>query len=705
MSGAFDRLDPVLKHHIVNSLGWPGLRPLQEAAIDPLLHGEDALLIAPTAGGKTEAALFPLLTRMQREQWRGTSIVYVTPLRALLNNLEPRVATYTSWLGRTVGVRHGDTPEGKRQRMLRQPPDVLLTTPESIEAMLISTKVTPEEAFGGVQAIVIDEIHSFGGDDRGWHLKALIDRISMLVGIGVHRIGLSATIGNPERLMSWLQGGKARWGEGVVIAPPSAPLPDPVLQVDHVGTDANAATLIASLHRGEKRLVFCESRRQVESLATALRPLDVETYLSHSSLSVEERRAAETAFTHARNCVIIATSTLELGIDVGDLDRVIQVGAPQTVASMLQRLGRTGRRHGTTRNTLFVGVKDDDLLRSLGVLQLWSEGFVEPVVAPPAPNHVMAQQMLALTLQYGRMSREDLEHTAAVLPGDLDERRHVMDWLEEAGHLDRDGDFLMVGPEAERRYGRQYFRDLVAVFAAPPQFRMLHGRSEIGSIDPMMLMRPVEGPRIITLGGRAWAVGHIDWRRRIAHVEPSDASGDVLWTSAPRPDSFWLTDATRRVLLGAEPEGVSMTRRAVARLASLRDEFSRTVDADDTIVVGSGTAPEWWTWAGAKANAVISAALKFVSPELLDDTPFTNRAIRLAKDTRTTTLAAAVREARSLFGDDLRDVAPAVTDEAVRGLKFADMLPPDLAITTLGARNADYAGAAHVLDRTIREAE
>lgn len=700
MNSDFDQLDPVLQHHIVNSLGWPGLRPLQEAAIEPLLRGEDALLIAPTAGGKTEAALFPLLTTMQEERWQGTSVLYLTPLRALLNNLEPRIRQYTSWLGRTVGVRHGDTTEGERQRLLRQPPDVLLTTPESLEAMLISTKVTPEDAFGAVRAIVIDEIHSFGGDDRGWHLKALINRVSMLVGIEVQRVGLSATMGNPDDLMAWLLGAKARWTDGTVLSPKSAPLPDPVLQVDHVGSDANAASLIAGLHQGEKRLVFCESRRQVESLATALRPLDVETYLSHSSLSISERRAAETAFTHARDCVIIATSTLELGIDVGDLDRVIQVGAPRTVASMLQRLGRTGRRPGTTRNTLFVGLKDDDLVGSLAVLLLWSEGFVEPVVPPPDPVHVMAQQMLAVTLQYGRMSVDDLDSIAYVLPGDPDQHLDVIDWLEETGHFDRDGDFLMVGPEAERRYGRRYFRDLVAVFTAPPQFQIFHGRSEVGSIDPMMLTRPVEGPRVITLGGRGWRVGHIDWRRRRAYVESSDVGGDVLWTSAPWPDSYWVTDAARRVLLGATPEGVKLTGRAERRLAALREEYARRVHPDATVVRGT----EWWTWAGARANALLSAAVEFVAPELLDDAPFTNRVIHLAKDARSTALAAALRKARRLFGDDLGDLSPKVTDDALKGLKFAEMLPPDLAIKTLGARNADHEGAAQVLSRTIRDA-
>jgi ATP-dependent Lhr-like helicase len=161
-------LHPALLHHVVNTLGWPRLRPLQEAAVGPILRGEDALLLAPTAGGKTEAASFPILTRSANEGWRGLSVLYVCPLRALLNNLEPRLQTYASWLGRTAELWHGDTTQGRRQSILKNPPDLLLTTPESLEAMLVSTKVNPREHFANVRAIVVDEVHAFAGDDRGW---------------------------------------------------------------------------------------------------------------------------------------------------------------------------------------------------------------------------------------------------------------------------------------------------------------------------------------------------------------------------------------------------------------------------------------------------------------------------------------------------------------------------------------------------------
>ena len=206
VSSGLDRLHPVVVHHIVNTLGWPSLRPLQEEAAGPVLDGADALLLAPTAGGKTEAAVFPLLTAMDTQRWSGLSVIYVCPLKALLNNLLPRLENYASWLGRRAAIWHGDVGASARQRILRDPPDILLTTPESLEAMLISLKVEHGRLFAGLRAVVVDEVHAFAGDDRGWHLLAVLERLTRVTGRPIQRIGLSATVGNPAELLGWLQG-------------------------------------------------------------------------------------------------------------------------------------------------------------------------------------------------------------------------------------------------------------------------------------------------------------------------------------------------------------------------------------------------------------------------------------------------------------------------------------------------------------------
>jgi ATP-dependent helicase Lhr and Lhr-like helicase len=275
-------------------------------------------------------------------------------------------------------------------------PDILLTTPESIEAMLISRKTEHEWLFRNLQAVVVDEIHAFAGDDRGWHLQAVTQRVQRLASRPLQRIGLSATVGNPQGLLSWFTAGVPDAPREVVQPAGAAARPDPEVTIDYVGSIENAATVISRLHRGEKRLVFVDSRARVEELALALRARDVTTFLSHGSLGREERRAAEQAFAESRDCVIVATSTLELGIDVGDLDRVIQLDAPTTVASFLQRLGRTGRRDDAVANTLFLATSEDALAQTLGLCLAWEDGYVEPLEAPAYPVHLLAQQCLAL---------------------------------------------------------------------------------------------------------------------------------------------------------------------------------------------------------------------------------------------------------------------------------------------------------------------
>ena len=231
MSSGLDRLHPVVVHHIVNTLGWPSLRALQEEAAGPVLDGADALLLAPTAGGKTEAAVFPLLTAMDTQRWSGLSVIYVCPLKALLNNLLPRLETYAGWLGRRVAIWHGDVGASARQRILREPPDVLLTTPESLEAMLISLKVEHGALFTGLRAIVVDEVHAFAGDDRGWHLLAVLERLTRVTGRPIQRVGLSATVGNPDELLGWLQGSGRGKRPAVVVAPDIAPAAGPARPV------------------------------------------------------------------------------------------------------------------------------------------------------------------------------------------------------------------------------------------------------------------------------------------------------------------------------------------------------------------------------------------------------------------------------------------------------------------------------------------
>jgi len=685
---AFDRLHPALQHHVVNSLGWRSLRALQEEAIEPILGGEHTILLAPTAGGKTEAAIFPLLSRMLGEGWNGLSIVYLCPIKALLNNLAPRLRGYGELLGRRVALWHGDVTDARRQKINDDPPDILLTTPESLEVMLVSKRRDRNALFSNLRAVVVDEMHAFAGDDRGWHLLAVLERVAHHAGRDLQRVGLSATVGNPSELLTWLAGSSP--GERRVVAPKAAPGPDPEITLDYVGSLGNAARVLSRLHRGEKRLVFCDSRARVEKLAAALRELDVRTFVSHSSLSLDERRQAEAAFSEARNCVIVATSTLELGIDVGDLDRVIQIDAPGTVASFLQRLGRTGRRPGSARSCLFLATRESGFLAAAGLLQLWSEGYVEPVLPPPLPYHLLAQQVMALSLQESGIGRSQIHEWIGLLPvfaempaADIDA---ILDFMVEHGILFDDAGTLSIGEAGERLYGRRHFADLYSVFSSPPLFTVLHGRNELGHVhESSFLAKPGDKP-VIALGGRSWKGTHLDWSRRRAWVEPAQGSGRSRWLGKSPPLSFELCRAVRNVLArGTVP--VTLTKRAQAQLEEACAEVP-WISEDHTTVVLTHDRVLWHTFAGQAANSALADLVESIADP--DRTP-DNFAVPLNPNLR---------------DDDVRQVLDAlppaelpvltVPDDARDSLKFVACLPKAIADRCLRARFFDPARVTQV---------
>lgn len=663
-------LHPLLAHHIVNSLGWTELRPLQKQAIPHILAGEHTLLVAPTAGGKTEAAVFPLLSRILEEDWEPLSVLYLCPLRALLNNLHPRIEHYAGLVGRRAGLWHGDVREGVREAIRDDPPDVLLTTPESIEAMLISRKTGHEKLFRNLRAVVVDEIHAFAGDDRGWHLLAVAERVRRLAGRDPQRIGLSATVGNATEILGWLTRTSA--AQGVVIEPDSEGERSTEVTVDYVGSLTNAATVLSRMHRGEKRLVFVDSRARVEELAADLRDRDVETFVSHGSLGREERHAAEKAFSESRDCVIVSTSTLELGIDVGDLDRVVQIDAPPSVASFLQRLGRTGRREGTTANTLFLATREDTFLQTLGLLRAWERGFVEPLEPPPIPLHLVVQQLLALVLQEGGVGRRTWPEWygepfifGAEVAASLEE---VTESLLENQFLFDDQGILGIGDEGRRTFGGRNFMDLMAVFTEPPVLKVVAGRTEIGQVPVRLLTLDAPDGHVLLLGGRDWHVVNVDWRRGVVEVEPAERRGKIRWFGEARGLSFEVCQGIRKVLAGEDLNQVSLSRRAGERLEKLRDEyFWVPADPETTVVRDPDGGQHWWTLAGAAANTWLSLGLE----DLSDQTAPGDLYIRLSPETDPSDLH---RRLEELDPGELH-LTEQIAAGAVERLKFAEALP------------------------------
>jgi ATP-dependent Lhr-like helicase len=692
---AFDRLHPALQHHIVNSLGWQRLRPLQERAIEPVLAGEHALLIAPTAAGKTEAAFFPLASRMLSEDWRRLSLLYVCPLRALLNNLAIRLGHYCGLVGRRADLWHGDVRDPARRRILEDPPDVLLITPESLEVILVSRREHAERFFRTLRAVVVDEVHAFAGDDRGWHLLSVLERLMRLAGRDLQRLGLSATVGEPDRLLGWLAGSSSAPRQ--VIAPMDVASEIDVT-LDYVGSLDNAAVVISRLHRGEKRLVFCDSRARVEHIAARLREAQVETYVSHGSLGRETRHTAERAFAEGRDCVIVATSTLELGIDVGDLDRVIQVDAPWTVASFLQRLGRTGRRPGTRRNCLFLATGEEALLRAAGILRLWGDGFVEPIQPPPLPFHILAQQIMALALQQGGIGSQAWVEWIGGMPAfatmNESDRVQIVSFMLQSGILAEDGGVFWLGGQGESAFGRRHFMELFVSFIAEPLVAVRHGRTHLGQVDASTFALRHEEVPVILLGGQSWTVTHIDWDDRIAYVEPSGALGKSSWIGTGQALHYELCQAILRVLTGTDPAG-TISARARTQLAEERDAYT-WLDAHATIVRHDPTELAWWTFAGLHANGALA---DFLRKRGIDATKADNFRVRFGAGTALTAIEAGLA---SVTETDASQMRTPIEEKTIEALKFSECLPRPLAVKELEERLTDRVGVSGVLGRGRR---
>lgn len=691
----FERLTSALQYQIVNGLGWTGLRPVQEQTIDAVLDGNNCVVLAPTAGGKTEAALFPLLSLMDAEDRRPVSVMYVAPIRALLNNQEPRLQQLAALIGRRAFKWHGDVGQSGRKRFKQDLCDILAITPESLEAMLISPSGAAQLVLENLEAVVIDEVHSFAAGDRGAHLLALLERVTRICRRDLQRIGLSATIGNPDAICDWLSGSSQRKR---IVVNPAKTASQAELSLDYVGNLNNAAVVIERLHPGKKRLVFADSRRRVEELGHLLAARGVDAHVTHSSLAASERHAAERAFAEGQSCVIVATSALELGIDVGDLDHVLQIDAPATVSAFMQRMGRTGRRPGITANCTFLATDPDALLQAAALLRLYRAGFVEPVEPVRRGSHILAHQLMALTLQHGGAAAGswwDSVHGAACFSGltesDRAELQHHM--LEQDILAEADGR-LILGERGEKLYGRRHFMELYAVFSTPPMLTVMWGPREVGTLDSYFAHLRESEDLVFVLGGKPWQATYIDWNRGLCYVEPAAAGRYPTWMGEPRLLS-WDLCQTMRDMLVDHAEDSDWSRRAREVMQGLRAEHAFLRD-DPSPIIDEGERVLWWTYAGGKANNVLAAVLQ---DRLGAKVTASNITVTFTEGAAKS--QAAIRQSvRELSQGAIEEVAPAKLVAGAgrtRLSKFQPCLPPRLEQMLLNDALLDAVGASRAL--------
>ena len=613
----FAQFAPRLQEAIVARLGWSSLRPVQELAGEALLAGKNAVVLAPTAGGKTEASMFPTLSNLVSNQPNGVGALYIAPIKALLNNQAERLGTYTEMVGLRRFVWHGDTASNERKKFLKAPCELLMTTPESLEVMLVSQTVDSKALFGDLRMIVIDEVHAIAGTDRGAHLMSVIERLARISEHDLQRIGLSATVGNPAEILKWLQGSSRR--QSMVVDPPKQPGRRQLL-VTHQPQLGQMALSAATMSAGCKSLFFCQSRSVTEAIAEFMRRAGTAVFVHHSAVSKEERQLAEHEFHQGSNACIVCTSTLELGIDVGDLDKVLQAEAPSTVSSFMQRMGRTGRRAGQAANTTFFCSSGDSVLQAIALIELAKAGWVEDVAVNNRCWPVMIHQLLAMSLAGNGVSPTDAWNHLNTVPDfqgiSREEFDRLLEWLIQDNALIEVSGLLVLGPTAQRRFGRKNFMELYAVFSSPQSYSVQTSNDQpLGTLGQDFVDGLVEQVSCFLLGGRAWAVAQINHQDRVVKVQPAPRGKQPTWGGfLPQFISEVLCTKIRDVLastdaysyLDADARRELDDRRLL--MQPIIGDLGPHIDMQESEL-------HWWTFAGGKINSTLRYAIQSLLPD------------------------------------------------------------------------------------------
>lgn len=593
----------LLAHH-----GWEKPTPVQAAAIPPILAGATTLVLAPTAGGKTEAAVLPLLDVWRKERWQPLSIVAVSPMKALLDDQRRRYAELGALTGATAFAWHGDTPTTERRAFLESPADILLTTPESLEILLHNTDA--KRLFDRVQAVVVDEVHAFVGTARGAQLAAVLERLGERSINDVQRVGLSATVGAPDQVLAWLGGSSHRPRTVATVAGAAVREETRIATYDD---DNELVALLTGVVAEQRTLVFVQSRRRAEDLG-ALCGLPVH----HSSVFAAGRRSAIDEFRAGDVPGMVATSTLELGIDIGDVELVAQDGAPSGPASYLQRVGRSGRRSGL-RRMLFTAGSPDDLLQILAVLARVRRGSLEAASARRGARLVLGQQALALVLDPSSvgMPRSELGSTlchSPVFRGLEEDVEAVLDHLIAGGWLADINGRLVAGTETIVRFGGrgQPFAALAVSFDSRASIGVVTDDGAfIGFIDwsEAQADKRIGKGEPFRLAGRVWkGVDVIDGSLRVVPAAGATEARAPSWRGPSVEVDRQTWETAREVLEGTEvPSAVD--DRGEQWLVALRAQWRPLVaspvrvSSRDVVVA---------TFAGAAVHRSVLAMLGLV---------------------------------------------------------------------------------------------
>ena len=563
-SQAFEQLDHSVQRWVWREQ-WDALREIQERAIVPILNGRDVLISSATASGKTEAAFLPICSALAEDGADSLGVIYIAPLKALINDQQRRLSPLFECINATVTPWHGDVSSSAKRRFVERPTGALLITPESLEALFVTRGTAIPRLVGSLRYIVVDELHAFIGTERGRQLQSLMHRLDVAAKRRVPRVALSATLGDldlasefllprrggeVERITSSALGREVKMQvRGYRITRPQmseseaseAERAGASVELEQMltGDDLEISRHLYETLRGGTHLIFANRRVEVERFADLLRRrterarLPNEFWPHHGSLSREIREEAEERLQGTRPTTVVATTTLELGIDIGAVDSIAQIGAPGSVASLKQRLGRSGRQAGAP-SVIRVYVQESEigentppqdqlrssLVQTVAMIRLLVDRWVE--APPPAATHLstLVQQVLSLTAQHGGFRAADA-YRALCSSGPfhaVDEPTFAQLLRDLASHemLSQTHDGTLVLDLAGERLVNHY--DFYAAFTSPAEWRLLANGRALGTLP---ITFPLVRDLFLIFAGRRWRVVEVHEERREVDLEPA----------------------------------------------------------------------------------------------------------------------------------------------------------------------------------------
>ncbi|MEC0106033.1 DEAD/DEAH box helicase [Paenibacillus taichungensis] len=633
----FYRLAPFVQEFIYKKR-WESLRPAQIEACNICFHTPHHMLIAAgTASGKTEAAFFPALTELHERPSKSVGILYIGPLKALINDQFERLKDLLSEGNIPVWHWHGDVPQAEKTRLMRSPSGVLQITPESLEGLLMNRPNAIPALFHDLRYIIIDEVHAFMGADRGIQVLSELARIERMAGCKPRRLGLSATLSDYDAATAWLAAGTNQ-GVDVVSSPGGRKLR---LRVEHFSfPDARDEEQAEHLHNArkvyydfiyesthrKKALIFTNSRTDAEVTILEMRRVAARRqerdvfHVHHGSISAMLREETEAALrTGSGPAVAAATVTLELGIDLGELERVVQLGAPYSASSFVQRLGRSGRREDMASEMLFVCPEEEDeeaqlparmpwtLMRAIAVIELYVKTkWVEPLEARKMPMGVLYHQTMSMLKSMGEAEPKELAEAILSLAPfaqiRVDQYQLFLNYLIETDHLQWTEDrTLIIGLTGEKIVNNYRF---YAVFKDDEEHKVLNGSEEIGSITTV----PPPG-YCFSLAGKLWKVEEVDHKHKSVYVKAAKGKVDTLWLGAGGDIHTSVVQKMREVLSDTviypylSPQAVNRLERArrLARESGLLKQVVIPAGGDSLYVL---------PWVGSKSFRTLERLMK-----------------------------------------------------------------------------------------------